>query len=86
MIGLEKSRGGNTNRRVSLQTSRLPVVSHGTALCGLSCDVLVQVLRDTSISLKQNERPKYANIRFNACFLDYKCSCSFRYNKQLIAQ
>ena len=32
MIGLEKSRGGKTNRRVSLQTSCFPVVSHGTAL------------------------------------------------------
>ena len=32
MIGLEQSRGGKTNRRVSLQTSCFPVVSHGTAL------------------------------------------------------
>ena len=30
MIDLEKSRGGRTNRRVSLQTSCFPVVSHGT--------------------------------------------------------
>ena len=30
--GLEQSRGGKTYRRVFLQTSCLPVVSHGTAL------------------------------------------------------
>ena len=35
MIGLEKSRGGRTNRRVSLQTSCFPVVSHGTTLCAV---------------------------------------------------
>ena len=80
MIGLEKSRGGNTNRRVSLQTLCFLSCLIALRCGGLSCDVLVQVLRDTSILLKQNERPKYANIRFNACFLDYKCSFSFRYN------
>ena len=35
MIGLEKSRGGRTNRCVSLQTSCFPVVSHGTTLCAV---------------------------------------------------
>ena len=38
------------------------------------------------VSLTENERPKYAKLRFNACFLDNKFSFSFRYNKQLIAQ
>ena len=33
MIGLEKSHGGRTNRRFSLQTSCFPVMSHGTTLC-----------------------------------------------------
>ena len=32
MIGLEKSLGGKTNHRVSLQMSCLPVMSHRTAL------------------------------------------------------
>ena len=85
MIGLEQSRGGKTNRRVSLQTSCLPVVSHGTALRRLglwrhgACFACL-------VSLTKNERPKYAKLRFNACFLDNKSSFSFRYNKQLIAQ
>ena len=35
MIGLERSRGGRTNRRVSLQTSCFPVVSHGTTPCAV---------------------------------------------------
>ena len=38
------------------------------------------------VSLTKNERPKYAKLRFNACFLDNKSSFSFRYNKQLNAQ
>ena len=33
MIGLDKSRGGKTNRRVSLQTLCFPIMSHGTTLC-----------------------------------------------------
>ena len=32
MISLETSHGGKTNLYVSLQTSRLPVMSHGTTL------------------------------------------------------
>ena len=85
MIGLEQSRGGKTNRRVSLQTSCLPVVSHGTALRRLG------LWRHSAcfarqVSLTKNGRPKYAKPRFNACFLDNKSSFSFRYNKQLIAQ
>ena len=85
MIGLERSRGVRTNRRVSLQTSCLPVMSHGTALRRLwlwrhsTCFA-------RQVSLTENERQKYAKLRFNACFLDNKFSFSFRYNKQLIAQ
>ena len=36
MIGLETSRGGKINLHVSLQTSCLMVMSHGTVLCA-SC-------------------------------------------------
>ena len=69
----------------SLQTSCLPVVSHGTALRwpGLwrhsTCFAC-------QVSLIENERQKYAKLRFNVCSPDKKFSLSFRYNKQLIAQ
>ena len=85
MIGLEQSRGGRTKRPVSLQTLCLPVVSHGTALQrpGLwrhsTCFA-------RQVSLTENERPKYAKLRFNVCSPDKKFSFSFRHNKQLIAQ
>ena len=64
MIGLEQC-GGKTNRRVSLQTSCLPVMSHGTALRWLG------LLRHNTgyachVSLGYSERPKYAKLLFNA--------------------
>ena len=85
MIGLEQSRGEKTNRRFSLQTSCLPVVSHGTALHRLGLWHHSTCFARQG-SLTENERPKYAKLRFDACFLDNKFSFSFRYNKLLIAQ
>ena len=85
MIGLQQSRGVKTNRRVSLQTSSLPVVSHGTALQRLGLWRHSKCFARQS-SLTENERPQYAKRRVNACFLDNKFFFSFRYNKQLIAQ
>ena len=52
MIGLEKSRGGKTNRRVSLQTSCFPIVSHALR-CLTSCFVATLNVK-TTLNVKKS--------------------------------
>ena len=71
MIGLEKTSGRKKNLRVSLQTvcltTSLLAVLH---VCRYERDIILQVLRATSHSLK-NERPNYAKFRFNPASSDF---------------